>query len=136
MNYACLKALFQQYALQPGTGVASFSMSDDARTLSLQKSQTLYPQLQLDRPQIRPEIILGGAHAKYYSTTVAILSPVGNDDWALQEEILESHEALMDALIAYLDYQKKQGWANIEIQSAFPNKNEWKFPVLIGFIFP
>ena len=83
-------------------------MSDDDRVLQTQISETIYPQLQLDRPIWTPDIIQGGRHATEINATVAILDTAGGtDDWTRQEQVLDRIYPLVEKLIAYLDYQRK-----------------------------
>jgi len=132
MNYKDYRIVFQNFVLQPHTGVQSFSISDDDRVLTLQEG-TAYPQLQLDTPTYRPMINRGSIGKKIFEGQVAIIGPVNKDDWAAQDRLLDDLEPEMDALIKYLDYNRKLGWGTItSIGTAYPIKR-WEADNLWGW---
>lgn len=124
MNYRDYRVVFQNFALQPGNSIQSFSMSDDDRVLSLQQSNTRYPQLQLDTPTYKAEINRGGTDKKFYYGQVAIMAPVPvKGDFKTEDDILDSLEEEMDNLIAWIDYHRKFSFGTVrEIGTVYPIK--------------
>lgn len=142
MDYFGYKILFQNFQISNSALLPGFSMSDDERVLARQRSESLYPQLQLDRPTVTPEIQHGGRHKDTIQGSVAILAPAAKDDWTKQENRLQELLPIMQALIAWLDYNRKiSSFKLIRVGEIYPieryeHGNLWGWAVSLTFETP